>query len=328
MNAPHFDALGTPIRRGHIDTPQVRLAYEDWGDPHAPPLLLIMGLGAQMLLWPDGFCRRLVEAGFRVIRYDNRDIGLSGRIRSLVPPPNLWWLIARAQLGMQSKVPYTLEDMADDTAALLDGLGLEQAHVVGGSMGGMIAQVFAGRYPARVASLAVIFSSTCQPFLPPTAPSLLWKLLRKPRPETGLHGQKAHVKALFQALGSAAYPVDEAEMDALIDRLGERGIDGGGARRQLMALLGTGDLRRYAQRIQARTCVIHGAKDRMLPPAAGRAVARAILGAEFHLIAGMGHDLPRQLWPLLTRLIACNALPVTRDITVPDEHAVVARAAA
>ncbi len=313
MNVSPSPAGGAPIRRGYVDTPDVRLAYEDWGDPLAPPMLLIMGLGAQMLLWPDGFCQQLVDAGFRVIRQDNRDVGLSTRLRPARPVPRLWRLIARSQLGLQSRVPYTLEDMAGDSAALLAGLGLARAHIVGASMGGMIAQVLAARHPARVTSLTIIFSSTNQPLLPPTAPGLLWQMLRKPRPETGPRGQKAHVKALLQALGSAAFPVDEADLDALIERLSERGIDADGTQRQLMALLGTGDLRRYARRIHVRTCVIHGARDRMLPPAAGRAVARAIPSARFHLIEGMGHDLPRQLWPLLTHLIADNASAAVAD---------------
>jgi len=298
----------SPVRRGVVQTPNARLAYEDWGDPAAPPLVLIMGLGAQMLLWPDGFCDRLVAAGLRVIRFDNRDVGLSGRFTGTAPEPALWRLALRAQLGLASPVPYTLVDMADDTVALLDGLGLARAHIAGASMGGMIAQILAAQYPQRVATLTILFSSTNQPLLPPPAPRLLWQMLNGPGPNATVPQQKAHARTMLRAVGSDVFPPDAAEQDELIERLTERSGDMSGTRRQLMAVLGSGDLRPYARRITAPTLVIHGTADRMLPEATGRAVARAIAHATYVRIPGMGHDLPRQLWPELVRHIAGHVL--------------------
>ena len=302
------DTARSRVRQGIVQTPNAHLAYEDRGDPAAPPLLLIMGLGAQMLLWPDGFCDRLVAAGLRVIRFDNRDVGLSGRYAGGAAEPALWRLALRAQAGLASEVPYTLADMADDTAALLDGLGLARAHIAGASMGGMIAQILAARHPQRVATLTILFSSTNQPLLPPPAPRLLWQMLNGPGPDATLPQQKAHARTMLRAVGSDAFPPDEAELNDLIDRLTERSGDMTGTRRQLMAVLGSGDLRPYARRITAPTLVIHGTADRMLPEATGRAVARAIAHATYVRIPGMGHDLPRQLWPELVRQIAGHVL--------------------
>lgn len=295
------------VRQGVIPGPVVPIAYEDWGDPAAPPLLLIMGLGAQMVLWPDGFCGMLAGAGLRVIRFDNRDAGLSGRCQPprqpSAPRPPLWRLMVRAQLGLSSRVPYTLADMAADTAALLRGLGLARAHIAGASMGGMIAQILAAQHASRVSSLTVLFSSTNQPLLPPTAPGLLWKMLRSPGPKAGPEAQKAHIKDMLRALGTSEYPVPDEDLEDVAACMVRRGIDPSGVRRQLMAVLGTGDLRPYCRAITAPTLVIHGENDRMLPKAAGRAVARAIPGAQLHLIPGMGHDVPPALWPRLAGLI-------------------------
>jgi pimeloyl-ACP methyl ester carboxylesterase len=296
------------VRHVVIEGPQARIACEDWGNPECPPMILIMGLGAQLLMWPDGFCRGLVDAGLRVIRFDNRDIGRSGRFTGDASMPQLWRLALRAQLGLQTPVPYSLEDMAGDVEALMDGLVIERAHIVGASMGGMIAQVYAAARPQRVSSLSILFSSTNQPLLPPADPALLWRMLKGPGPGCDLAQQKAHVKGLLAAMGTTAYPVADADLDELVERMAERGMDPAGTRRQLMALLGSGDLRRYCERIEAPTLVIHGEEDRMLPKAAGLAVAQAIPGASFELIPGMGHTLPPALWPHLSAMIARHAL--------------------
>ncbi|MEN0107389.1 MAG: alpha/beta fold hydrolase, partial [Pseudomonas sp.] len=169
------------MRNGTAHCKDVDLVYEDWGDISAPPLLLIMGLGAQMVLWPDDFCHSLVERGFRVIRFDNRDSGMSGRINKPFETP-LWKLLLRAQLGLRSPAPYTLEDMAGDVAQLLDHLQIPSAHIVGASMGGMITQVFAALYPERVRALTILFSSTNQPLLPPPALGVFRKLISPPKP--------------------------------------------------------------------------------------------------------------------------------------------------
>lgn len=292
-----------PVRRGRIQGPPIALAYEDWGNRAAPPLVLIMGIGAQMVLWPDGFCKALTATGSRVIRYDNRDVGLSGRFRMSTPAPSMWRLAMRAQLGLRTQVPYTLDDMADDALRLLDTLNIPQAHVVGMSLGGMIGQVMAARHPCRVRTLTLMSTSTNQPLMPPPAPRLLWKMRRGSMPAPA-HVRQARIKSLLHALGTAQYPVPDSELEHIVRTMGDRGLDGEGVRRQMWAVLGTGDLRVYCRAIRAPTLVIHGTGDRMVPLAAGRAVARAIPGARLRLIPGMGHDLPPALWPMLARLIA------------------------
>ncbi|CAI0715564.1 alpha/beta hydrolase [Serratia ficaria] len=294
------------IRRGVTEQGDVPIAYEDWGAVSHPPLLLIMGIGAQMLLWPDDFCRALVAKGFRVIRFDNRDVGLSGKTQGQRRMP-LWLLMLRAQLGWQTAVPYTLADMAADAVRLLDHLQIPQAHVLGASMGGMIAQVLAAEYPQRVRSLTILFSSTNQPLLPPPAPSLLLRLLRRPPAEATQQQRQQAMKDFLRALGTRSYPLDEAELDLLVRRLLKRGVEPEGMQRQLSALLGSGDLRRYSRKISAPTLVIHGEADRLVRKAGGVAIARAVANARLHTIPGMGHDLPPQLRPRLIALIAEHA---------------------
>ncbi|GLK88854.1 alpha/beta fold hydrolase [Pseudomonas turukhanskensis] len=284
------------MRTGTARCKEVDLVYEDWGDISAPPLLLIMGLGAQMVLWPDDFCASLVGRGFRVIRFDNRDAGMSGRINKPFNTP-MWKLLARAQLGLRSPAPYTLENMADDVAQLMDHLEIASAHVVGASMGGMITQVFAATYPERVRALTILFSSTNQPLLPPPAFGVFRKLISPPRKGAPADEIVKRQKALFLAIGSAAHPMPEAELDALIRLQIARGADFKATARQFAAILATGDLRRYSQRIQAPTVVIHGLADKLVRPAGGKAIAKAIAGARLQLVKGMAHDLPRALWP-------------------------------
>ncbi|NIC28214.1 alpha/beta fold hydrolase [Serratia plymuthica] len=246
------------IRRGLTEQGEVPIAYEDWGNIAHPPLLLIMGIGAQMLLWPDDFCR-------------------------------------------------ALEDMAQDAVHLLDHLQIAQAHVLGASMGGMIAQVLAAEYPQRVKSLTILFSSTNQPLLPPPAPSLLKLLLRRPPANATPQQRCQSLKDGLRALGSPAYPLEEAELDMLVRRLLKRGMDAEGLQRQLSALLGSGDLRRYSHRITAPTLVIHGSADRLVRKAGGVAVARAIAHSQLQVIPKMGHDLPPQLRPQLIEMISAHA---------------------
>lgn len=292
-----------PVRSGRASCGNVEIAYEDWGDLQHPPLLLIMGLGAQMLFWPDDFCRQLVQRGFRVIRFDNRDVGQSTHTVEQCKTPFLW-LMARAQLGIQTKVPYSLVDMAADAAGVLDALHITRAHVIGASMGGMIAQVFAAQYPQRVESLIIFFSSTNQPLLPPLSPSLLFGFFRRPPEGATLAQQKQQQKDLLHAIGSRTYPADDAGLSLLLDHVYARGVDPEGPRRQFCAVLGTGDLRRFSKTIQAPTLVIHGTEDRLVSRAAGKAIQKAIVGAKMEIIPGMAHDLPYPLWPLFIDLIA------------------------
>lgn len=293
------------IREGRARVGALELAYEDWGDPADPALLLIMGFGAQLLLWPEGFCEALVRRGLRVIRFDNRDVGQSSRLSwPGGRPPSLWPVLGRAQLGKPSAVPYRLEAMAADAVGLLDHLGLERAFVLGGSMGGMIAQILAAQWPQRVARLGILFSSTNQPLLPPPSFKLLGSLLLRPPADLPAEAALTRQKALLRGIESPRYRQSDADLERLVQRILARGVDVEGVQRQLFALLGSGDLRPFARRIQAPTLVVHGARDPLLRPACGRAVARAIPGARFELIPDIAHDLPAPLWPRLSELFA------------------------
>ncbi|GFG63263.1 alpha/beta hydrolase [Mycobacterium kubicae] len=280
---------------GHPDAP-VELYYEDMGDPHAPPVLLIMGLGAQMLLWRTEFCEQLVSEGFRVIRYDNRDVGLSTKSPRQRPEQPLVVRLVRSWLGLRSKAPYTLEDMADDGAAVLDHLGIEQAHIVGASMGGMIAQVFAARHAERTKSLAVIFSSNNAPFLPPPAPRALLALIKGPPPNSPRDVILDNAVRVSKIIGSPLYQMTDEEIRADAAESYDRNFHPWGISHQFSAILGSGSLLHYDRQIVAPTVVIHGRADKLMRPFGGRAVARAIRGARLVLVDGMGHDLPQQLW--------------------------------
>lgn len=301
-------ASTTPVRSGMATVNGgIELCYEDWGDVSAEPLLLIMGLSAQMLVWPDEFCQMLVDRGYRVIRFDNRDIGLSTKVKAKIEKMNELVRMARFSLGLKSPAPYSLYDMAKDTEGLLDHLDIRQAHVVGASMGGMIAQVLAGTRPERVLSLGVIFSSTNQPLLPPPHPKALQPLMKGPGKGASTEDIVAHSVKLFSVIGSPAHPVPQDEREAFARRLIGRSYHPAGVKRQFTAVLSSGSLKPVARRIMAPTVVIHGKEDKLVPPACGRAVAKAIRGAELHMIPGMGHDLPKALWPKIVHLIDSNA---------------------
>jgi pimeloyl-ACP methyl ester carboxylesterase len=282
-------------RTGTAKSGDLDLYYEDMGDPNNPPVLLIMGLGAQLLLWRTDFCEKLVDLGLRVIRYDNRDVGLSAKVtggHSGMPLPQR---MVRSFLGLKSPAVYTLEDLADDAAALLDHLKIDTAHIVGASMGGMIAQVFAARHQARTKTLAVIFSSNNQPMLPPPGTKQLLAILQKPKDAT----REALIENAIRVTritGSPAYPAPvERIRDETIEGL-ERSYYPAGVGRHFAAILGSGSLLGYDRQISVPTVVIHGKADKLMRPFGGRAIARAIKGARLVLFDGMGHDLPRELW--------------------------------
>ncbi|MGW0161195.1 alpha/beta fold hydrolase [Mycobacterium sp. NPDC003323] len=283
------------IRTGSARSGELDIVYEDMGNPGDPAVLLIMGLGAQLLLWRKGFCEKLVDQGLRVIRYDNRDVGLSSKLPHTRSGAPLVGRMARSFVGAKSPAGYTLEDMADDAAALLDHLGVEQAHVVGGSMGGMIAQVFAARHAARTRSLGVIFSSNNQAFLPPPAPRQLLALLAKPADATR-EGIIANSVRVSKIIGSPGFPVAEEKVRADALESYERSYYPAGVGRQFAAILGSGSLVAYDRQITAPTVVIHGKADKLMRPSGGRAIARAIPGARLVLFDGMGHELPEPLW--------------------------------
>jgi pimeloyl-ACP methyl ester carboxylesterase len=282
------------------DVGDIRLCYETFGDRGHTPMLLVMGLGTQMLAWHEDFCRELADRGFFVIRYDNRDVGRSTHFDD-VPPPRPAELLRRRI----RRPAYTLGDMADDGAGLLDALGLASAHVVGASMGGMIAQTLAGRHPPRVRSLTSIMSTTGNRWRGQPALRVYPYLLARP-PRTKQEGVERIVR-LFRVIGSPGFDHDDEELRAMVALAWDRDSSRTGTARQLAAIIASGDRTPDVRRISAPTLVIHGTHDRMVRPSGGRATARAIAGSRLMLVRGMGHDLPRGAWPRLTGAIAEHA---------------------
>jgi pimeloyl-ACP methyl ester carboxylesterase len=283
------------IRTGTARSGDLDIYYEDMGDPNDPAVLLIMGLGAQLLLWRMGFCERLVNQGLRVIRYDNRDVGLSSKIEGRHTGAKLLPRLARSYLGRRSPSVYTLEDMADDAAALLDHLQIEKAHIVGGSMGGMIAQIFAARYQHRTKTLAVIFSSNNQALLPPPGLKQLRAITTRPE-GTSRDAIIANAVAVSKIIGSPGYPTPEERVLADATEGYERSYYPAGIARHFSAVMGSGSLLHYDKLITAPTVVIHGRADKLMRPSGGRAIARAIRRSRLVMYDGMGHDLPEPLW--------------------------------
>jgi pimeloyl-ACP methyl ester carboxylesterase len=273
----------------------IDIYYEDMGNPNDPAVLLIMGLGAQLLLWRKEFCEKLVDQGLRVIRYDNRDVGLSTKLSGRHTGASLAPRMVRSFLGLRSPAVYTLEDVADDAAALLDHLEIDTAHIVGASMGGMVAQVFAARHKLRTKTLAVIFSSNNQPLLPPPGPRQLLAILQKPK-DSSREAIIENAVRVTRITGSPAYPAPEDRIRAEALEGYDRSYYPAGIGRHFAAILGSGSLLRYDRQITAPTVVIHGKADKLMRPFGGRAIARAIKGARLVLFDGMGHELPRELW--------------------------------
>jgi pimeloyl-ACP methyl ester carboxylesterase len=290
---------------------EVQLDYEVVGNPDAPAVLLVMGLGMPAALWPDEFIATLLDRGFRVVTFDNRDSGASTRLAQL-PVPSIPAAMTRALMGLRVSAPYTLTDMAIDAAAVLDAAGIEQAHVVGVSMGGMIAQVLAALQPQRVLSLTSIMSSSGNP-----APRValgesraLRVLLRRPPDDaTNVDALVDHLMFVFGVIGSPGYPQDPRVLRPRFERVVRRGLYPAGTARQLGAILASGDRRTLLRGIVAPTLVIHGGSDPLVPVAAGRDTARYIHGSTLEIIEGMGHDLPPALMARVGARIAdhCEA---------------------
>jgi pimeloyl-ACP methyl ester carboxylesterase len=269
----------------------IEIAYETFGDPGARPLLLVMGLGTQMLAWHDGFCGALVERGLFVVRFDNRDIGLSTHLHD-APAPD----VLAAFGGDLSSASYRLEDMADDTAALLDALGIDRAHVVGASMGGMIAQTLAIRHPARVRSLVSIMSTPSPRVGSPTAEALAVLLAA---PATSRDDAIERALSTYKVVGSPGYPLDEQWLAGITGEAYDRGYDAVGVARQLLAVHASGDRTAALAAVRVPTLVVHGDADPLVQLEGGRATADAVPGAELMVLEGMGHNLPRELWPTI-----------------------------
>jgi pimeloyl-ACP methyl ester carboxylesterase len=277
----------------------IELCYQEMGDPEGEPLVLIMGLATQMIAWDEQFCGMLAERGFRVIRFDNRDIGRSTKIRSQGVPNVLDLLVGRG------KPEYRLRDMADDTVGLMDHLGIEAAHLVGASMGGMIGQCTAIGHPERVRSLCSIMSTTGSRRVGHPSYKTFGLLLGKPPREREAAIER--VIKTFKTIGSPGYPFEEARVRAIAGRSFDRGHSQAGIARQLHAITASGDRTHQLRKLDLPAVVIHGKSDVLVNPSGGRATANAIPNARLKMIDGMGHDMPRALWPTFIEEISCNA---------------------
>lgn len=285
----------------------IDIAYEEFGASGAPAILLIMGLGAQLTRWSDDFCRRLADAGFRVVRYDNRDVGLSTKFEA-AGIPNVAALFQRAMQGQSVDAPYTLEDMARDGLGLMDTLGIAKAHIVGASMGGMIAQVFAATWPERTASLVSIMSTSGRPGLPPATPAAMGALMAAP-PSQDRDTVIAHSAKNRGIVGSPTFPEDEAGLRLAIAADYDRGYYPQGSARQIAAVLKSGSRVALLEKIRVPSLVIHGADDPLVPVEGGKDTAATIPHAELLVIPDMGHAIEARLVPVVADAIAafCKA---------------------
>ncbi|MDX6215050.1 MAG: hypothetical protein QOG99_634 [Frankiales bacterium] len=275
-----------------VDANGIELAYETFGDKDASPLVLVMGLGTQMIAWPDQLCDDLAGAGHWVVRYDNRDIGLSTHLKGVKAPA------IAAVAARRTKPPYTMSDMGRDLLGLLDGLGLESAHVVGASMGGFIAQSAAVQAPERIRSMTLIMTSTGSRRVGRADLRLIPRLLtRRPITDREEAGQAA--VETFRTIGSPGFPFDEERIREVGRQSFDRGHDPGGYKRQLAAVVAQSDRTARLRTLSTPALVVHGLSDPLVAPTGGLALARALKNSRFLGIPGMGHDLPRPLWPEL-----------------------------
>lgn len=287
----------------------IEIEYETAGDRSNPALLLVMGLGAQLTIWPDALFEGLAKKGFFVIRYDNRDTGLSTDFGAW-GLPDIPGALGKVMKGEPVRAPYLLKDMAADAVGLLDALGIDRAHMVGASMGGMIVQIVAAQHAARTRSMVSIYSTSGRPGLPVGKPEALAMLTAQPegpaREQLVRHGIK-----LRTVIGSPAYPTPDAEMRAFVEKNVDRRWYPEGAARQYLSVIASGDRVELLKTVKVPTLVLHGEADPLLPVECGRDVARLVPGAEIETIPGWGHDFPPQLVPRLVDRIAgfCEAQP-------------------
>ena len=293
-----LDASIVDEKASKVGPTGIDIVYQRLGKSDAPAVLLIMGLAAQSIHWPDTFCRALAGRGLQVIRFDNRDAGLSTHLKDARPPD-----LPAALAGDLSSVSYTLSDMAADAVGLLDVLGFDKAHVVGASMGGAIAQTMAIEHPNRVLSLTSIMSTTGDMAVGQPSPDALREMFGGPPATTRDEVIQRMVRA-FRVVGSPGYPSDENEIAARAGRAYDRGYDPIGVARQAIASVASGDRTAHLRHLKVPALVIHGLADRMCDASGGRATAGAIPGAELLLIEGMGHDLPPALRSQLAERIA------------------------
>lgn len=282
----------------------IEIAYDSFGESVSPPLMLIMGFTAQMVMWDEGFCEGLARRGYRVIRFDNRDVGHSTWFTE-AGTPKIGALVAAMLRGEPFRVPYKLIDMAEDTLGLMDVLGIESAHVAGMSMGGMIAQTMAVHYPERVKTLTSLSSTTGHPGLPQATPEA-WEMLTKPAP-MDREGFIDHAVPVWRVINGPQMTIDEDFIRRRARRTFERGVSREGYARQMAAITASGSRRKALQSVHVPTLVIHGDADPLLPLVHGIATAEAIPGAKLRIVKGMGHDIPPVVWPELIEAIAGHA---------------------
>ena len=297
--------LSSPAE-GRVSSNGIEIVYEAFGRDSDPVLLLIMGLGTQLTGWPDDFCTDLAGRGFRVIRFDNRDIGLSTKMEGAGDYDSPRAAFAKSLLGMRVRAPYKLADMARDAVGLMDALGVGPAHVVGASMGGMIAQIMAAEHASRVASLTSIMSTSGARGLPQGRPGVLWRLGARPKSKA-TEDIVEHLVTTMRMIGSPELQRSRAEWAEQIRKGVERSYYPPGTTRQLLAIMASGSREAALARITAPSLVIHGDADPLVPLGHGEHTAQCIPGARLEVIEGMGHDLPPVLVPRLADLIARHA---------------------
>jgi proline iminopeptidase len=302
----------------------LQLEVETFGDPGHPAVLLIMGLGMQLVAWPTEFCRALVDAGYHVVRFDNRDVGLSSRIATGSRHSPVVEM-ARYFARLPVRAPYRVEDMAEDAIGVLDALGLPAAHVVGASLGGMIAQCLAAAHPARCLSLVSIMSTSGARGLPYATPRVGWVLSRRPRRDASPQERLDHVVRVFRTIGSPGFPTPEPLLRERMGAALRRSNDVDGMQRQLLAVLASGDRSAALARIRAPTLVLHGEDDPFVRVQHGRDCACKIPGATLRTVPGMGHDFAPGLVPVLLeatiahlRHAAAANAGVARDEPAPE----------
>ncbi|MBU2648170.1 alpha/beta fold hydrolase [bacterium] len=290
----------TTVKANGID-----IVYDTFGDPHATPLLLVNGLGYQLTHWDDEFCGQLAQRGYRVIRFDNRDVGLSTDFNEK-GIPNLGTMTAALMKGESVEAPYHLKDMANDAVGLLDALQIEAAHIVGMSMGGMITQMIAIHHPARALTITSVMSTTGDPTLPPPTPAAM-EILMTPAPSEREANIQRSVK-VAQILAGPGYPINEEQIRIRAAKVFDRKFNPAGYARQYAAILASGDRTEQLRCLTIPTLIIHGDGDPLVPYAAGLATLKAIPGAKMETIKGMGHDLPPEAWKQIINAIAVHAV--------------------